>query len=80
MTTKINYLGIFSVMITEWEKNFTDLQATDFGNIGKNISENISVGNHAVIFTGINFPRIFFRSVIFVWTMVSADFVSLSLS
>ena len=28
------------------------------------------VGNHAVIFTEINSPRFFFRSVMFVWRMV----------
>ena len=53
-------------MITDWETNFTDLQANDFGNLGKNNSGNILVGNHAVIFTEINSPRIFFRSVMFV--------------
>ena len=57
-------------MITDWETNFTDLQANDFGNLGKNNSGNISVGNHAVIFTEINSPRFFFRSVMFVWRMV----------
>ena len=46
-------------MITDWETNFTDLQANDFGNLGKNNSGNILVGNHAVIFTEINSPRIF---------------------
>ena len=60
MITGINYLRIFSVMITDWETNFTDLQANDFGNLGKNNSGNILVGNHAVIFTEINSPRIFF--------------------
>ena len=35
-----------------------------------NKSGNISVGNDAVIFTEINSPRFFFRSVMFVWTMV----------
>ena len=70
MITGINYLRIFSVMITDWETNFTDLQANDFGNLGKNNSGNILVGNHAVIFTEINSPRIFFWSVMFVWTMV----------
>ena len=47
-------------MITDWETNFTDLQANDFGNLGKNNSGNILVGNHAVIFTEINSPRFFF--------------------
>ena len=60
MITGINYLRIFSVMITDWETNFTDLQANDFGNLGKNNSGNILVGNHAVIFTEINSPRFFF--------------------
>ena len=63
MITGINYLRIFSVMITDWDTNFTDLQANDFGNLGKNNSGNILVGNQAVIFTD-------FRSVMFVWTMV----------
>ena len=57
-------------MITDWETNSTDLQTNDFGNLGKNNSGNILVGNHAVIFTEMNSPRIFFRSVMFVWTMV----------
>ena len=70
MITGINSLGIFSVMITDWETNFTDLKSNDFGNLGKNNAVNILVGNHAVIFTKINSPRIFFRSVMFVWTMV----------
>ena len=35
MITGINYLRILSVMITDWETNFTDLQANDFGNLGK---------------------------------------------
>ena len=62
MITEINYLRIFSVMMTDWETNFTDLQADDFGNIGKNKSGNILVGNHAVIFTEINnSPRVSFR-------------------
>ena len=55
----INDLRIFLVMITDWETNFTDLQANDFGNLGKNDSGNILVGNHAVIFTAINSPRFF---------------------
>ena len=36
MITGINSLRIFSVMITDWETNFTDLQANDFGNHVKN--------------------------------------------
>ena len=61
MITGINYLRNFSVMIADWETHFTDLQANDFGNLGaKNNSGNILVGNHAVIFTEINSPRIFF--------------------
>ena len=48
MITGIHYLRIFSVMNTHWEKNFTDLQANDFGNLGKNNSGNILVGNHAL--------------------------------
>ena len=60
MITGINYLNIFSVMITDWETNFTDLQANDFGKLGKNNSGNILVGNHAVIFTETNSPRMFF--------------------
>ena len=59
MITGINRLRVFSVMITDWETNFTDLQANDFGNLGKNNSGNILVGNHALIFTGINSPRLF---------------------
>ena len=47
-------------MIADWEANFTDLQANDFGNIGKNNSGNIFVGNHAVIFTEINSPGFVF--------------------
>ena len=47
-------------MITDWETKFTDLQDNDFGNLGKNNSRNILVGNHAVIFTKINSPRIIF--------------------
>ena len=70
MITGINYLRIYSVMLTDWEINFTDLRANDFGNIGKNNSGNILVGDHAVIFTEINSPRILFRSVMFVWRMV----------
>ena len=46
-------------MITDWETNFTDLQANDFGNLGKNNSGNVLVGNHAVIFTEMNSPRFF---------------------
>ena len=60
MITGINYLRIFSVIITDWETNFADLQANDFGNFGKSNSGNILVGNHAVIFTEINSPRNFF--------------------
>ena len=63
-------------MITDWETNFTDLRANDFGNLGKNNSGNILVGNHAVIFLEINSPRNFFRSVMFVWTMVFESFCS----
>ena len=74
MTTGINYLRIFSVMITDWETNFTDLQANDFGNLGKNHSGNILVGNHAVTFTEINSPR-FFRSVMIVGRMVQLNVV-----
>ena len=47
-------------MIADWETNFTDLQANDFGNLGKNNSGNILVGNHAVTVTEINSPRFFF--------------------
>ena len=68
MITGINYLRIFLVMITDWETNFTDSQANDFGNLGQNNSINILVGNHAVIFTKL--PQNDFRSVMFVWTMV----------
>ena len=39
MMKGINYLRIFSVIITAWETNFTDLQANDFGNLGKIILE-----------------------------------------
>ena len=60
MITGINYLRILSVIITDWETNFKDLQAKYFGNLGKNNSGNILVGNHAVIFTEINSPRIIF--------------------
>ena len=60
MITGMNCLRTFSVMITDWETNFTDLQANDFGNVAKNNSGNILVGNHAVIFTEINSPRMFF--------------------
>ena len=48
------------IMITDWETNFTDLQANDFGKLGKYNSGNILVGNHAVIFTEINSPRFSF--------------------
>ena len=54
------YLRVLSVIITDWETNFEDLQANDFGNLGKNNSGNILVHYHAVIFTEINSPRIFF--------------------
>ena len=60
MIAGINYLRIFSVMITGWETNYTDLQANDFGNLSKYNSGNILVGNHAASFTEINSPRIFF--------------------
>ena len=43
-------------MITDCETNFTDLEANDFGNLGKNNSGSILVGNHAAIFTEINSP------------------------
>ena len=33
MITGINYLRIFSVMITDLETNFKDVQANDFGNL-----------------------------------------------
>ena len=59
MITGINYLRISSVMITDRETDFPDLQANDFGNLSKNNSGNILVGNHAVIFTKNNSPRIF---------------------
>ena len=59
MITGINYLRIFSVMITDWETNFKDVQANDFGNLGKNDSGSILVGNRAVIFTEINSPAVF---------------------
>ena len=59
MITGINHLRNFSVMITDWETNSTDLQANDFGNLRKNNSGNVLVGNHAVIFTEINSPRFF---------------------
>ena len=68
MTTGINYLRVYSVMITDWETNFTDLRANDFGNLGKNNSGNILVGNHAVIFAEkpkenpAKTPRIFYPS------------------
>ena len=60
MITGINHLRIFSAIITDWETNFKDVQANDFGNLGKNNSGNILVGNHAVIFTAINSPEICF--------------------
>ena len=44
MITGINYLRILSVIITDWETNFKDLQANDFGNLSKNNSGNILVG------------------------------------
>ena len=44
-------------MITDWETNFTDLQANDFGSFGKNNSGNILVGNHAVILTEVQKKR-----------------------
>ena len=72
MISGINYLRIFSVIITDWDTNCTDLQANDFGNVGKNNSGNILVGNHAVTFTKMNSPRFFFRSVMFVWRMVNS--------
>ena len=59
MITEINYLRILSVINTDWETNFKDLQANDFGNLGKNNSGNLLVGNHAVIFTEINSPKVF---------------------
>ena len=54
MITEIKYLRIISVMTTA---NFTDLQANDFSNLGENNSGHVLVGNHAVIFAEINFPR-----------------------
>ena len=53
MITRINYLRIISVMITDWETDFTDLRANDFGNLGKDSSGNTFFGKHAVIFTEI---------------------------
>ena len=47
-------------MITDWEISFTGLHANVFGNLGKNKSGYILVGNHAVIFTEISSPRLFF--------------------
>ena len=44
-------------MITEWETNFTDLQANEVGNLRKNNSGKSLVGNHAVIFTESNSLR-----------------------
>ena len=38
MITGINYLRVFSVMITDWGTSFTDLQANDFGILCKNNS------------------------------------------
>ena len=46
-------------MVTYWETNFTDSQANDFGNLGKNNSGNILVGNHAVILTEIIPPEFY---------------------
>ena len=61
MITGMNRLRIFSVMIRDWETNLLkDVQANDFGNLGKNHSGNILVSNHAVIFTESNSPREFF--------------------
>ena len=60
MITGINYPRIFSVVIIDWETNITDLQANDFGNLGKHNSGNVLVGDHAVIFTEMNSPRILF--------------------
>ena len=57
MITGISYLRIFSVMIADWETNFKDVQANDFGNLSKNNSGNILVGNHAVIFTENELPQ-----------------------
>ena len=47
MITGINYLRNVSVMIADWETHFADLQANDFGNLGKNNSGNILVGGRA---------------------------------
>ena len=60
MITEINCVRIFSVMITDWETDFADLQANDFSNLGKDNSGNILVGNHAVIFTEFISARICF--------------------
>ena len=60
MITGIESLRIFSVMITDSETNFTDSQANDFGNLGKNNSGNIVVGSHAVVFTETSSPGFFF--------------------
>ena len=38
MISGINHLRIFSVMMTDWETDFKDVQANDFGNLGKNNS------------------------------------------
>ena len=59
MITGTDYLRLFSVMITDCETNFPDLQANDFGNLGKNHFGDIIVGNHAVIFTDMNSPIYF---------------------
>ena len=62
-------------MITDLETYSTDLQANDFGKLGKNNSGNILVGHHAVIFfTEIDSPRFVFRSVMFVWRMVGQKY------
>ena len=60
MIAGINYLRIFSVMITDWETNFKGVQANDFGHLGENNSGSNLLGNQAVIFTEINSPRKFF--------------------
>ena len=62
-------------MITDWETNITAvvlpiiLESCKNHNLG-----NTLVGNLVVIFTGINSPNFFFRSVIFVWAMVQSNF------
>ena len=53
MITGTSCLRICSVMITDWETNFIDLQANDFWQSWKNSSGNILVGNHAVMLTEI---------------------------